>query len=60
MTKQSTARNAADDPTNAVDDAANVVANVATDAKNLATDAGDEVAERTVAGFKEATPRRSA
>jgi phasin family protein len=50
MTKQATVRNAADDATTAVDDAANV----ATDAKTLAADAGDEVAERTVAGFKEA------
>ncbi len=50
MTKQATARHAADD-------AANVVTNVANDAKNLAADAGDEVAERTVAGFKEASAK---
>jgi phasin family protein len=55
MTKQATTRNAADDATNAVDDAANVVNNVATDAKTLAVDAGDEVAERTVVGIKEAS-----
>lgn len=57
MTKQATARHAADDATNAVDDAANVVTNVANDAKTLAADAGDEVAERTVAGFKEASAK---
>lgn len=57
MTKQATARHAADDATNAVDDAANAVTNAATDAKTLAADAGDEVAERTVAGFKEASAK---
>ena len=57
MTKQTTARNAADDAKNATDDATRAATNVAADAKNVAADAGNEVAERTVVGFKEASAR---
>jgi phasin family protein len=62
MTRQTSARNAADeaknaadDARNAVDDVRNVAADVATDAKNVAMDAGNEVAERAVVSFKEAS-----
>jgi phasin family protein len=57
MTKQATARNAADDVKNAADDARNAATDIAADAKNAAVDAGDEVAERTVVGLKEASAK---
>jgi phasin family protein len=57
VTKQATARNAADDARNTADDAANAATDVATDAKNRAVDAGNEAAERTVVGLKEASAR---
>jgi phasin family protein len=55
MTRQTSARSAADDAKNAADDARNVEADVATDAKNVAVDAGNEIAERAVVGLKEAS-----
>lgn len=57
MTKQATARHAGDNARNIADDAANKLADVATEAKTLAADAGEEVAERTVAGLKEASAK---
>jgi phasin family protein len=57
MTKQATARNAADEARNAADDAVNAATDVATDAKNRTVDAGNEAAERTVVGLKEASAK---
>jgi phasin family protein len=60
MTKLATARTGAD-VRNAADAAANAATNratdVATDVKNRAVDAGNEVAERTVVGLKEASTK---
>ena len=58
MTRQNVAddaKNAADKARNAVDEAGNRAADVAKEAKNVAVDAGEELAERTVVGFKEAS-----
>lgn len=57
MTKQASARHAGDNARNIADDAANKLADVATEAKTLAAEAGEEVAERTVAGLKEASAK---
>jgi phasin family protein len=57
MTKQATARTAADNARNAADDAANAATDVATEAKNRSIDAGNEAAERTVGGLKEASAK---
>jgi phasin family protein len=57
MTKQATARNAADDAKTADDEARKAATNAANDVKNQAADAGDEAAERTVVGLKEATAK---
>jgi phasin family protein len=56
MTKQVTARHTADEAKYAADDATHAANNVA-NAKNVAADAGNEVGERTVVGFKEASAR---
>lgn len=57
MTKQSTALNIAEDVKNAADEAAEVVTEVSTEAKTMVSDAREDVAERTVAGLKEATAK---
>jgi phasin family protein len=57
MTKQATARTAANDVESAADDARNAATNVAADAQNVAANAGHETAERTVVGLKNASAR---
>jgi phasin family protein len=57
MTKQASARNAADNVKSATDDARNAATDVAADAKNVAVDAGSEAADRTVVGLKEASAK---
>jgi len=57
MTKQATARNAADDAETVADDAWKAATKAVNDVKNHAADAGDEAAERTVVGLKEATAK---
>ena len=54
MTTPATARNAADDAKKAGDEVKNLATEVATDAKIAAVDAGNEAAERSVIGLKEA------
>ena len=57
MTKQNAddAKIAAEEAGNAVDEAGKRATDVATEAKNAALGAGDELVERTVVGFKEAS-----
>ena len=57
MTKQATARNAADDAKTAADDARKAATDVANDATKQAADAGDEAAERTVVALREASAK---
>jgi phasin family protein len=57
MTKQATARSAADEAKAAAEDVKNVATDAAGDAKNVAVDAGNEAAERTVVGLKEASSK---
>jgi phasin family protein len=57
MTKQATARRTADETKYAADDAKHAANNVLAETKNVAVGAGNEVAERTVVGLKEASAK---
>jgi phasin family protein len=59
MTKQATARRLADETKYTADDAKHAANTVVAETRNVAADAGNEVAERTVVGFKEASARAS-